>query len=467
MALNDTLKTRILLRNDALSAWNNSSLVLAKGEVAIATLDGGELAEIRVGTGSSTWATALKLNIDASQISGIVDAIKGTAKKYQVVANGSDGNSWKLQEAPLSATSGGWTDVADSTWTVDLGILSDYATEAYVSGISSALSTDYVGKINAAASGLSAAVSTDYVSKTDFATISDDIGLSAASSSNPVVTKQDIADLAGAMHFVGAFTLSGDGDTVADAIARAKGAGWEPTAGDIAINTSMSKEYLYAEGAWIELGDEDLYAKKSDVYTKAEVNAISAALSDEISAKSEVLLEGSHTDTLKIVRLDADTYHGLVAGGTVAADTVYVISSETINAYGTKVTNVANGTVSSDAVNYGQLCATSADTLSAANGYTDAQIEALSIGDYATEAYVNGISSTLSTDYVGKIGDAKTQAYNEALSDANGYTDQKVSDLSDSLSDYIEHGKCVQSDLSGYFILDCGDSILRQDEPTA
>lgn len=69
------INTRILLRNDTLANWEASGLVLGKGEVAIATLNGGELAEVRVGTGSSTWATALKLNVNADQISGLVEKI--------------------------------------------------------------------------------------------------------------------------------------------------------------------------------------------------------------------------------------------------------------------------------------------------------------------------------------------------------------------------------------------------------
>jgi len=36
----------------------------------------------------------------------------------------------------------------------------------------------------------------------------------------------------------------------------------------------------------------------------------------------------------------------------------------------------------------------------------------------------------LSTDYVGKISTAKSEAYNEALSDANGYTDGVSASLS-------------------------------------
>lgn len=58
------IKTRIQLRNDSLSNWNSSNLTLLKGEVAIATLN-GSLAEVRVGTGSGTWANALKLNINS------------------------------------------------------------------------------------------------------------------------------------------------------------------------------------------------------------------------------------------------------------------------------------------------------------------------------------------------------------------------------------------------------------------
>ena len=59
---NTTIKTKILLRNDTLSNWESSELSLGKGEVAIATL-GGSLAEVRVGTGNSTWAESLKLNV--------------------------------------------------------------------------------------------------------------------------------------------------------------------------------------------------------------------------------------------------------------------------------------------------------------------------------------------------------------------------------------------------------------------
>lgn len=442
MALNDTLKTRILLRNDTLANWESSNLVLGKGEVAIATLAGGELAEVRVGTGSSTWATALKLNVNADQISGLVDVIEGTAKKYQVVVNGEGGNSWKLQEAALSG--GAWTDVAGSTWTVDFSAINDQIT-ALTADVDS-IKTDLAGAKTALNT-----VSSDYVKATDFAALSNEIGLSAASASNPVVTKNDIADLAGAMHFKGAVA----------SLAEIQSA--EP--GDVVIIPSTSKEYVYtgeAEAAysidnWVELGDEVLYA------TKAEVATISGELTSDI----------------------AD----------ITADVDYL--SDQIDA-----TNATLNTVSSDYLKAADKTAletlvgtTSAETLVSANAYADSKFAGLS--DYYTKDEVDAISTALSTDYSGKIkavddkladyalsadvtsgiAAAKSEVIGEAsdLSSAdtiNGakayaknYTDEAVAGLS--VDNFIKHGECVQSDLSGFFVLDCGGSALREDEPTA
>lgn len=51
----NTINTRIVLRNDELSAWEDSSKVLLKGEVAFAKLSGSDEFEMRVGTGDKTW----------------------------------------------------------------------------------------------------------------------------------------------------------------------------------------------------------------------------------------------------------------------------------------------------------------------------------------------------------------------------------------------------------------------------
>ena len=434
MALNDTLKTRILLRNDTLANWESSNLVLGKGEVAIATLAGGELAEVRVGTGSSTWATALKLNVNAGQISGLVDVIEGTAKKYQVVANGEGGNSWKLQEAALSG--GAWTDVAGSTWTVDFSAIND-AIDALTADVDS-IKTDLAGAKTALNT-----VSSDYVKATDFAALSNEIGLSAASASNPVVTKNDIADLAGAMHFRGAVS---DPSEITD-----------PAAGDIIIIPSTSKEYVYNGTEWIELGDEVLYA------TKAEVASVSAELTSDIAD----------------ITADVDYLSGQLDATNATLNTV---SSDYLKAADKTALETLVGT-------------TSAETIVSANAYADSKFAGLS--DYYTKDEVDAISTALSTDYVGKIkavddkladyalsadvtsgiAAAKSEVIGEAsdLSSAdtiNGakayaknYTDEAVAGLS--VDNFIKHGECVQSDLSGFFVLDCGGSALRPNEPTA
>lgn len=431
MALNDTLKTRILLRNDTLANWESSTLVLGKGEVAIATLADGKLAEVRVGTGSSTWATSLKLNVNTDQISGLVDVIEGTAKKYQVVANGEGGNSWKLQEAALSG--GTWTDV--STFTVDFSAINDQIT-ALTSDVDS-IKTDLAGAKTALNT-----VSSDYVKATDFAALSNEIGLSAASASNQVVTKKDIADLAGAMHFRGAVS---DPSEIAD-----------PVAGDIIIIPSTSKEYVYNGTEWVELGDEVLYA------TKAEVASVSAELTSDITS----------------ITADVDYLSGQIDATNATLNTV---SSDYLKAADKTELETLVGT-------------TSAETLVSANAYADSKFAGLS--DYYTKDEVDAISTALSTDYSGKIkavddkladyalsadvtsgiATAKSEVIGEAsdLSSANtingakayakNYTDETIAGLS--VENFIKHGECVQSDLSGFFVLDCGGSALREDEPT-
>ena len=121
-----------------------------------------------------------------------------------------------------------------------------------------------------------------YLSTATFNVYKNEVGLSAASSSNPVVTKDDIKDLAGAMHFRGAVTPTEGQTDVAAIEAYYTAQGYTKAAGDVVIITTNSKEYVYNGTTWIELGAEDLYALKSETYTKTEVNAISANLSSEL-----------------------------------------------------------------------------------------------------------------------------------------------------------------------------------------
>lgn len=494
------LKTRILLRNDELSNWTGSSLVLGKGEMAIATLD-GEYVEVRVGDGTHTWAESYKLKVTAAQISGLVETIQGTAKKYQIVANGSTTNSWKLQSAALSG--GEWTDVGEA-FTIEL---SDYYTKDEVDQISAnlvgtssdlsadntiggakkyadgkaaevtdsltayALSTDVDTVVNAAksevigtdtdtssantiygakayadevaetaaktyANNLCAELSTTtagtYLSTATFDAYKDEVGLTAASASNQVATKADISALDGVMHFKG----------VVNAVPTST-EGYE--VGDVVLVTGSSvegdngKEFVLVEVGgnkkWEQIGDQDHYATKSYVDT-GDSNTLTA---------SKAYTDGKITDI-------SGTITSTYATKTDLTSTAHDLSTD----YNTKFAGLTSTYATKTEVS---------DTSSYLSGAVDDLSNAITAitGTYATKDYVNGISSSLSTDYVSKIGTAKTEAYNEALSDANNYTNGKIDALSDT---YIKHREVTESDLCGFFILDCGASTLRPDEPT-
>lgn len=364
---NTTIKTRILLRNDTLANWTSSNLVLAKGEVAIATLDGGALAEVRVGNGT-TWANSLKLNVNADQISGLVDAIKGTAKKYQVVANGEGGNSWKLQEAALSG--GDWTDV--STFAVDFSAINSQIT-SLTSDVNN-IKTDL-----AATKTTLNTVSSDYLKASVFGTLSNEIGLSAANASNQVVTKKDIADLAGAMHFRGA---------VSDPSEITK-----PVAGDIIIIPSTSKEYVYNGTEWVELGDEKLYATKAEVSAYAletEAAQMSAFAYSEASAYTDNAIKG-----LDVTASEAGNGEAGFVTVVTEEDGKVAVTKKTIEL--SDITDVAN--------------------ISANIG----------LSNYALSADVTTLVSETSSTLVGESADVSSK---NTIYGAKKYADDKVNELS-------------------------------------
>ena len=158
--------------------------------------------------------------------------------------------------------------------------IGDKSLASYIDGISSSIIGDYATKkeVNAIGTTLNM-VSSDYVKATDFAALSNDTGLSAASASNPVVTKNDIADLAGAMHFRGAVSVPSE---ITD-----------PAAGDIVIIKTNSKEYVYNGNDWIELGDEAIYATKAEVSAyalKTEAADMSAFAYDEATTYTDTAI---------------------------------------------------------------------------------------------------------------------------------------------------------------------------------
>lgn len=445
------IKTRILLRNDALSSWEAvDSVALAKGEVGIANI-GANKYELRVGgAGGTTWANSRKLELDASQISNLIEVIQqtvgGDAKQYRIQEG--EGNSWTFESAALSG--GDWTTEATLSLDYDevasqIG-LSNYALSADVTTLVATVSADTLIAANGYTDGqveaLSGTIDGKFLTQSDFSTISTTIGLDAANADNKVVTLSDIADLTGAMHFRGAITPQ-EGETDQKAIARVV---TDPEAGDVVVITTTSKEYLYSVSSWIELGDEDLYAKKTEV--EAAINGLSAATSALVGTVSaDTLTEANEYTNGKIAALSAeDAGNGFVTVVT-QSDGVISVTKKTIEL--------------SDITDYSTITET-----------------------FATKDEVEAVSVALSTDYVAKIKDVDDKLADYALSAdvntlvqtvsadtltaANDYTDDQVEALSGTIStDYIRHGEVVDSDLSGFFVLDCGGATLRSGEPAA
>lgn len=262
------------------------------------------------------------------------------------------------------------------------------------------VSADHDGKLNgliAISADMSATIAGTYLSAETFKELSNYTGLSAANPVNPVVTKKDIADLAGAMHFRGATTS--EMSTGAEIVP--EGTGWYdssaeppvvPTAGDVVIVVSTAREYLWVgkpygdedQGHWVELGDEDLYAKKADLELSAETLCgwileeesaridndtwLSSQLSSNITALTaeieratlaegvissavdrKIYIDGVQAETLSAIHADADDYHAKVIAGTVLSNELWVLSADFVNVYGEQIKNLAEPTDDTDA----------------------------------------------------------------------------------------------------------------------
>jgi hypothetical protein len=163
------------------------------------------------------------------------------------------------------------------------------------------------------------------------------------------------------MHFKGAFNTLEDVPN--------------PANGDVVILISTTKEYVYYDGAWVELGDERLYA------TKAEVESVSVALSNDYVGKIEAFSTALSTDlkteiearttadniistaidnkvwtgdyadgltraeSLSVIKISQEDYHALVAdpsGNKVDPNAIYIVNAEgSYNMYGEKIVELS------------------------------------------------------------------------------------------------------------------------------
>lgn len=265
----NTLKTRIVLKYDTFEQWNQSDLILKKGEMAICEIPGetedSQLTPpaigIKVGDGTnifsqlpwiqaiagdvSAWAKAAqKPTYAATEIQQldeyIAEQVTSDETLYKVVTE-DEGVTYKLQKK--SPTDEAYVDVEGST-AIDLTDLKTRIT---------ALETNKQDKL---------VFESPYNAET-----------------NKVATKADIDTalqrLAGALKYKGSLDALPE-DT----------AGY--TDGDvIAVN---SKEYVCESGQWRELGDESSYAVKGSI-TNADIAENANIDQSKIAGLEEALAE--------------------------------------------------------------------------------------------------------------------------------------------------------------------------------
>ena len=199
---------------------------------------------------------------------------------------------------------------------------------------------------------------------------------------NKVATMADIGDLSGAMHFLGTVDSAPSSGTITidDKPVIAK-------AGDIVIVPNTSKEYLYNGSAWLELGDEVLYAKKADTISATNAdNGVAVTLGGTVSAP-----------TLAVAVTDgavAQNNTSVVLGGTVYA------SIE--DAKGDVIGNAASDTSTSK-------------TIEGTRKYVDAVVAGKNVG--ATVAEGETLVSASASNNTVTVG--STEALKTAVTNAN------------------------------------------------
>lgn len=133
----NTINTRILLRNDTLTNWESSDLLIYKGEAALAVIGSADVAEggayegksdyvgkyeLRIGTSASgsTWSDLGSSNIvvPAGNVEGLLESLY----TWQLTESA---GTWKLQKK--LSTDSNWTDVS----TVTLGFADGVAAAGY------------------------------------------------------------------------------------------------------------------------------------------------------------------------------------------------------------------------------------------------------------------------------------------------------------------------------------------------
>ena len=200
-------------------------------------------------------------------------------------------------------------------------------------------------------------------------------GANVVATSAAVATwvKDQIKDIAGAMHFRGVVTRN-EGETDAEAIARMVTG---PAAGDVVVMSDNGKEYVYQGSAWEEVGDQNIYlttATAAATYvpkttTVAGIDLQDSITVEELSASTALDLKAlAHKDSASGTVDTVDSINDITSGkaGTYTVTGEIVAVPRTYSAL--DVTPAGTVAVTADvaaAVNYDKATSTTVSTIAA------------------------------------------------------------------------------------------------------
>lgn len=408
--LNTAIKAEVTARKDAITALSGE----LKGDIA----DAKDAAILSAKTYTDEQIAELDFVNTLSSLSDeILTSADATSKAYtdaevKALSNSISGTvDTKVSEIKTEVSSVS-SDLVGQIATAKSEAIT--SAETYTNEVSVVLNSS----INAVDEKVETVSSDLDVAEGIISTINDALGktgISALSSnegdSGIVASKKDVSDaVAGigkVLHFKG--VISTAGKTFEEAIAEKYGEE-TPAEGDIVLDSVSGTEYVYVleykgkQNVWVEIGDEQNHATKSELSaTKEELTALidtekqareaaDSYLSGVIDNK--VFVDGTAVKSLSVENISQDDYHKLVTNDNVDPNTIYVVSSDTYNMYDQKIVNLADGTEEKDAVNFGQI--------SALSGTIMAEVEAnklssITLGDTVFTPKNNNFTLSIST----------------------------------------------------------------------
>ena len=266
-----TISTRIINKNATSSEWSTSTLVLKKGEIALAQItsaEGGNYSvptyAMKIGDGTHTFS---QLNWLVAPASDVYDWAKKASLEYSDLPIEEINNNIATA---INALESGDTEVAKQFVTT-VGVLNGKLVVSRRALTADDIPTLAISKI----SGLQTALN-DKVSSSNYNSDISDINKSMSGLDGRVSTVEGKLDnVTNVMDFVGAFPTA---PTTAQK-------------GDVYVNTTDGKEYVYDGTKWVELGDETRLAQLETAVEELSSNQLSAGTSIEIDDSHRINLK--------------------------------------------------------------------------------------------------------------------------------------------------------------------------------